>query len=260
MFHMEIIINEGYDGVNPLQFGYEDCKPSKYFGPTARTFWVLHYVISGTGIFERNRETYKVNPGDMFIIPPFLETFYQADAKNPYKYIWVGFDATFDLPEVFNSPVIHCPGVGAIFEDMRKCQTMSSGKSAFLSSRIWEIISLILESNKSEADYIKQALHCINSEYMNNISVKSLAARLNLDRCYFSTIFTQRTGISPSQYIMNIRLEKAADLMIAHGIPPSIAAPSVGYNDIYNFSKMFKKKFGISPRQYIKNAKNINQK
>lgn len=254
MFHLEIIINEKYQGFNPIQFGYEDCKPSKSFGPTVRTFWLLHYVASGKGVFERNGERYEVNAGEIFVIPPFLETYYKADAENPWQYIWVGFETSFDLPDAFHLPVIRCPGVGTVFEDMRRCQDMDSGKSAFISSRLWELISIILESSKPKTDYIKKALHCIESEYMNELNVKILAEHLNLDRCYFSTLFTQHTGVSPAQYIMNYRLSCAADLMLTHGVSPTLAAASVGYSDIYNFSKMFKKKYGLSPRQYVKNA------
>lgn len=49
---------------------------------------------------------------------------------------------------------------------------------------------------------------------------------------------------------MNLRMEKAAELMTVYGEKPSTAGASVGYPDIYHFSKMFKKHFGVSPREY----------
>ena len=128
---------------------------------------------------------------------------------------------------------------------------MQNGKSAFLASRIWELLALILEEGKKDSDYIEKALHCMRAEYMTELTVAGLAERLNLDRCYFSTLFTKQVGTSPSQYLMNLRLEKALELMLQHNQSPSVAAASVGYTDIYNFSKMFKKKYGCSPRQYI---------
>ena len=111
---------------------------------------------------------------------------------------------------------------------------------------------MILETGKKENDYIEKALHCINAEYMTDISVAQLAERLNLDRCYFSTLFSKQVGVSPSQYLMNLRLDRARELMLRHDQSPSVAAASVGYTDIYNFSKMFKKKYGTSPRRYIR--------
>lgn len=253
MLHSEIIINENYSGINPMQFGYEDCAPSHAFGPAVRSHWLLHYVVSGCGIFRREGAEYRINPGEIFVIPPFLETYYEADSVQPWKYIWVGFSCDIQLPKAFENPVIRCAGVGKVFDDMRRCGNMQNGKSAFLASKIWEMLALILEEGKKENDYIEKAIHCINAEYMTDISVAQLAERLNLDRCYFSTLFSRQVGLSPSQYLMNLRLEKASELMLQHNQSPSVAAASVGYTDIYNFSKMFKKKYGCSPRQYIRN-------
>lgn len=252
MLHSEIIINENYPGLNPVQFGYQDCTPSHAFGPAVRSHWLLHYVVSGCGIFRREGAEYQINPGEIFVIPPFLETYYEADANHPWRYIWVGFTGNVALPVAFDQPVICCTGIGKVFEDMRRCQNMQNGKSAFLASRIWEMISIILETGKKENDYIEKALHCINAEYMTDITVAQLAERLNLDRCYFSTLFSKQVGVSPSQYLMNLRLDRARELMLRHDQSPSVAAASVGYTDIYNFSKMFKKKYGTSPRQYIR--------
>lgn len=252
MISSEIIINEDYIGINPCSFGYQDCTPSHSYGPAVRTHWLLHYVVSGCGIFRREGQEHVLRAGDVFVIPPFLETYYEADAQQPWRYIWVGFTSDIALPGAFSEPVIRCPGLGNVFEDMRRCAAMQNGKSAFLASRIWEVLALILEEGKRDNDYIEKALHCMRAEYMTDLTVAGLAERLNLDRCYFSTLFTRQVGTSPSQYLMNLRLEKAAELMRLHSQSPSVAAASVGYTDIYNFSKMFKKKYGCSPRNYLR--------
>ena len=255
MHHSEIIINEEYAGYNPVQFGYEDCAPRHSFGPAVRSFWLLHYVVSGTGTFYREGRSYRVEAGEIFVIPPFLETYYEADGEHPWHYIWVGFTTERELPPVLSAPVIRCAGIGSVFEDMRRCGGMQSGKSAFLSSRIWEMMALLLEEKRAVPDHVEAALHCMRSEYMNGITVQEIADRMGLDRCYFSALFSRRIGEPPSQYLLNLRLEKAAQLMLAHGESPSVAAMSVGYGDIYNFSKMFKKKYGLSPRAYVRAAR-----
>ncbi len=250
MQHLEIVIDEQYTGFNPVQFGYEDCEPSHSYGPAVRDHWLLHYIVAGKGIFRRDGKEYPVNAGDIFVIPPFLETYYEADAKTPWQYIWIGFTCDTKLPQAFEQAVVRCPGMGEIFEGMRRCRRMEGGKSAFLSGKIWEMMSLILEAGERDTDYVDKAIHYMHAEYMNEIRIADLAARLNLDRCYFSTMFTRRVGVSPSRYLIDLRLGKAAELMREYGKSPSIAAASVGYPDIYTFSKMFKKKFGCSPRRY----------
>jgi len=250
MMHSEIVINKGYAGIDPMQFGYEDCAPLHSYGPAVRQHWLLHYIVSGRGVFVREGVTHHLQPGDIFVIPPYLETFYQADEQDPWRYIWVGFYADEKTAAVFSEPVIRVRGAGSIFEDMRRCRNMESGKSAFLGSRVWELAALIMEAGSSEVGYIEKALNLIGSEYMNDLSVGLIAARLNLDRSYFTTLFTQKVGQSPGKYLLNLRLEKAAELMTVYGESPTTAAMSVGYNDLYHFSRAFKNKYGEPPREY----------
>ena len=84
---VEWIVNEHLPGLNPVQFGSERCAPSHAFGPAVRTHWLLHYVISGQGRFTREGETHPVHAGNIFVIPPYLETYYQADAQTPWHYV-----------------------------------------------------------------------------------------------------------------------------------------------------------------------------
>lgn len=252
MTYSEIIIDHHYSGLNPVQFGYEACTPSHSFGPAVRTHWLLHYVVSGFGTFEYEGQTYSIGPGEIFVIPPYAETYYEADAKKPWNYIWIGFTTEDELPELFSKPVINCPGAAELFEEMKNCKSMENGRSAFLSGCLWKLMGILLDQGKPAYDYIDKALHFMHAEYANRITIQEIAEHLNLDRCYFSTAFTKRMGTSPQQYLVHLRLSKAAELMITYGETPSTAAISVGYTDLYQFSKIFKQHFGMSPRAYIK--------
>ncbi len=249
MHHVEIITDEGYSGLNPVQFGFEDCKRSHAFGPAVRTYWLFHFVVSGFGFFERNNQAYRIGPGEMFVIPPFEETYYEADSENPWSYIWIGFTTHSPLPIVLPD-TIRCPEALKIFNNMKKCREMDNGKSAFLSGKLWELFSFFLEQESPSENYIEKALDCIHSEYMTSLTIDGLAQRLNLDRSYFSTLFKQTMGISPKQYLLNYRMNIAASLILDNKKSISVAAASVGYADIFNFSKMFKHHFGMSPTRY----------
>ncbi len=246
----EIVVNYGYSGLNPMQFGYEYCEPSHSFGPAVRDHWLLHYVVSGCGIFRINGKTHHIKAGDMFCIPPYVETYYEADAADPWHYIWVGFTTEAPLPAILHSKM-HLPEAKSLFLKMQRCKDFEMGRSAFLAAKIWELMALILERDKGGVDYLEKALSCINSEYMNGITVAEVAARLNLDRSYFSSYFKNKMGVSPQEFLLNLRLENAKQLMLEQGESPTTAAHSVGYTDIYNFSRMFKRKYGLSPRAYV---------
>jgi len=247
-----LITNENYSGLNPIQFGYQNCESSHSFGPAVRQHWLIHFVVSGQGIYRFQNTEYTVKAGEMFVIPPYEVTYYEADSVKPWNYIWIGFTTDKALPMKLDA-VISCPEAAGIFNEMKQCEKMSQGRSAYLSARLWDLFAQLLKSEKQPIDYVEKALHCIHSEYMEGITVEEIANRLNLDRSYFSTLFKQKTGISPGQYLLNYRMNVAASLMQKNGESVSVAASSVGYTDIFNFSKMFKKHFGVSPGKYTKN-------
>ena len=82
-----------------------------------------------------------MHAGNIFVIPPYLETYYQADAQTPWHYVWIGFTADARLPEALRRPVLHYREAGAIFEEMRLCAQRDSGRSAYLAGCLWKLMS-----------------------------------------------------------------------------------------------------------------------
>ncbi len=253
MEYPEIVIHSSFPGFSPVVCGDQQCPPSHAYGPAMRAYWLLHYVVSGIGVFRRGKKSHSVTAGEFFVIPPYEEISYEADKDDPWQYIWIGFTAEAPLPKALEKPVVRCNEAGRIFEDMKRCHTMEAGRGAFLTAKIWELMAALAEQQKpKKSDHIEQALGHIHAQYMTGISVGELADRLNLDRSYFYTLFKEQVGVSPQEYIVQYRMDQAAKFMTEYGQSPSAAALSVGYTDIYQFSKMFKRRFGVSPRAYKK--------
>ena len=139
-----LVINEDYYALNPMQFGFHHCPPSQRFGPAIRSYWLLHYVVSGQGYFDIGDRHYTIKPGEIFVIPPYVETFYHANKHDPWSYIWIGFTAKGELP-VRLDDIVRCPQAGRIFEEMKKCETFEGGRSAFLSAKLWELFAYLTE-------------------------------------------------------------------------------------------------------------------
>ena len=137
-------------------------------------------------------------------------TYYEADENDPWHYIWIGFYSDSDAEKIFREPVIKRPQFGRIFDSMLECKNLENGKSAFLSSKLWELSSAILENSAPSAGHIDNALNMIHSEYANSLTVGAIAERLCLDRTYFSALFKKTVGKSPIEYLSEYRLKKAA--------------------------------------------------
>ncbi len=250
--HSEVIINKNYERINPVRFGFESCEKSHGYGPATRTHWLFHFVVSGKGVFQIDEKKYALSGGMMFVIPPFTETYYEADSEDPWEYIWVGFTGT---PPLQLNDCYDIPGALRIFEHMKASHNLHNGKTEFILAQLWELFSFLMEENQTKEDPINAALNVIHSQYMIPLSVSQIAASVHLERTYFSKMFSERKGISPQQYLIEYRMKQAKTLLRL-GYSVTTTAISVGYSDIYIFSKIFKQRFGESPLHYQKNFKN----
>ena len=74
--------------------GFAECEPLHSYGPATRPNYILHYVMKGKGIYQVGETKYHLKEGQAFLIEPESLTFYQADKKDPWSYLWVGFGGT----------------------------------------------------------------------------------------------------------------------------------------------------------------------
>lgn len=84
-----------------------------------------------------------------------------------------------------------------------------------------------------------------------NLSVGHVADELNLSRTQLLRKLKALTGLSPNEFIKDIRLKRAADLIMSKSDRITQIGYSVGFNDQSYFTKCFKKKFGITPSEYV---------
>ena len=244
--YSEIVINKAYQGINPVLFGYQTCEPSHAYGPVARTHWLFHFVVSGHGIFRIGGRDYRLSKGMMFVIPPFVETYYEADAEEPWEYIWIGFTGE---PPLTLSDTYTVPQALRIFESMKISHNLNEGRTEFLLGKLWELFSLLMEQTHSGIDPVEMALNIIHAEYMTPLTVQQIANRIHLERTYFSNLFLGRVGRSPKRYLTDYRMEQAL-VLLQQGYSVTVTALSVGYQDVYAFSKAFKRQFGVPPTAY----------
>ena len=97
---------------------------------------------------------------------------------------------------------------------------------------------------------VQSLIDYISYYYMNDISLDYLSTIMHISPTYISKIFKEETGISPIQYLIQVRLEKAKDLLTSSSLSVKEIASAVGYGDAYYFSKLFKKHYDLSPTSY----------
>lgn len=103
-------------------------------------------------------------------------------------------------------------------------------------------------------DIVGQAIHYIEEHMQESVTLDDLARALNYNVQYLSKKFKAKTGRSPIDYLIHIRMEKAMRLLLETDETVQQIAQSVGYEDLFYFIKRFKKHTGLVPGQYRKQA------
>ena len=86
----------------------------------------------------------------------------------------------------------------------------------------------------------------------SNISVDDMADLLGCSKFYFLREFKKLIGVTPYQYLMNIRLEKARTALSSGSVNIAVTAYELGFNDQSHFTRAFKNHFGMTPGQFVK--------
>ncbi|MEM7035102.1 MAG: helix-turn-helix transcriptional regulator [Chloroflexota bacterium] len=98
---------------------------------------------------------------------------------------------------------------------------------------------------------LQQTIAMMQDHCLSGVSLKALAANLNLSPYHFARLFRKTMGIPPHQYFMQLRLEKAQSMLLTQG-ELSIAgiAQATGFSDQSHLTTQFNNHFGITPKQY----------
>lgn len=107
------------------------------------------------------------------------------------------------------------------------------------------------ERNDAEKNIIRDAKDYIIENFPKpELSVEMLCTHLHISQAYFSTVFKKETGQSYVNYLTELRLNKAIELLNKTEDKTYVIASKVGYTEPNYFSYVFKKKFGVSPSKY----------
>ena len=250
--------------------GKEACEPGHSYGPDKRSEYLLHYVLNGKGSFSYPGHNYEIKSHEAFLILPDEVTTYHADQKDPWTYVWIGFNGTkaedclrqagfssenrvghFENAEYIEKCVIKILAAHQLtyaHDLIRQINLM-----LLLSELIQEYQEIAPQTKLTEyphQTYIEYATEYIEHHLHENIKVTDVANYVGLDRSYLTKLFKKTFEVSPQDYLINLRMGKAASLLKTTDYTIAQIAEMVGYNTSLAFTKAFKLKYDISPGAY----------
>ena len=249
--------------------GYADCEPLHSFGPAVRPNYIIHFILKGKGYYRVGDNRYPLKAGDGFLIPPDMLTYYQADEKEPWSYLWVGFggkNARQYLSDLGlgESRMMFQSDSGEelkqIVMEMLQHRQSSILTDFKLESLLYAFFSVLAKTavvpkqkyRELENQYVRRAVEFVQNNYPRKIKISDVADYVGITRSYLYTIFMKSFGVSPQEYLSNYRITRASELLTITDLTVEMVAASCGYDDPLVFSKAFKKIKGLPPTKFLK--------
>lgn len=249
--------------------GYQKCDSRHTWGPATRDHYLIHYIVSGKGVFNYQNQSYSLCSGEMFLIFPGQVASYSADSADPWEYYWVGFNGT-ETPRLVNlsgftkeTPVLKLPEINEIkplLLNIYQKSGYSPACEAEMTGNLYIFLSKLMHlqgENRSSydlRDYLAQALRFIQHNFADNISVSDISSFVGISRSQLYRAFIDFFNISPNEYLQKYRMNEACSLLRDCSLSISAVANSVGYADPLYFSRVFKKRKGLTPSEYRLNT------
>lgn len=244
-------------------------------GPTAHDHVLLHTIVAGRGWFESDGKRYTCSAGDTFVILPGCQISYEADAVHPWQYVWAAFSSrenerllsaigvTDECCVIRGEPDIRLLEAYRLLQEALQesaypqlANLQAAGQMQLLLHRLGLANTGRLKPEvpgpSSMERQISRAISWFQLQYAQPLSINHIARSLGYHRTHLSKMFRVVTGLSPIQYLLRIRMERAAQLLQEGELSVKQVASFVGYNDALYFSKQFRKWSGQSPSEYGK--------
>lgn len=262
-------------GLAVYSCGVQRCGSCHSWGPAVRDHYLIHYIISGHGVFSSSGQDYHLSAGDGFLVVPSHVVSYAADKNDPWEYCWVGFNGS-DAKRLMGQtglldsvPVFHYDDDN-LFEDlmMKVCDTFGSSpcEEARMESALLLFLAALMEKFGSHAarqtsgyEYVQKAIKYIDYHYSSDIDIKDIASSVGISRSHLYRLFMQHISMPPNEYLMRYRISKATELLENNSLSVGEVAYSAGFSDQLYFSRVFKKYMGVPPSRYQSEKREVHE-
>ena len=251
------LLNDCFSYFEPFAYDTYNCE--------GRDDYFLIYVTDGIFNTRINDTVFSLKKGSVVLFPPKFKYHYWGEP--PSKYLCAHFtgshvekiltDLGFSLePCMFENEF--SPKIKNLFDKMiEQYMTNAPFLQYSLACLLEEILLTIALGRIKNDGYhtLKKSIKYIHANYTEKIQIPYLAKLEGLSNSRYITLFSREMGKSPSEYILELRLGRACDLLLTTDMEICLIGALSGYKDQYFFSKIFKKHIGMSPREYRKRHK-----
>jgi len=214
-----------------------------------RKFYGLSLCSDGQITYIHNGQEFVSNKNCAVILPKGETYLIRRDKSGIFPII--NFDCLENLCDTITViPTKNANQLLADYERIKKIFRFSENRAHVFSIFYGMIHKLSYDGIPRE---LHNAVQMINNSYCDNsLTNAKLAAESNISEVYFRKLFTNHFGTSPKQYIIDMRIQKAKQLLSEGALSVSAVAEECGFTNQYHFARLFKQNTKNTPSEYRK--------
>jgi len=250
--------------------------------PHIHDFIELCFVEEGSGYHYVDDKVIPIKRGDLFVIPigtshvfrpsspkqdkPLViyNCIFRPSVLAEWKHMFSSNSKVMKL--LFGSPRVTIKDIhfqdrndqfSTLFYNMHtEYLRKHTGYKTILTTLLIQILSMLQRyevqptTEDTPANKLEDALEYIKNNYAQNITVKQMADLSYMSASHFQRLFKKSTGLTFTQYLQNVRIQKCCELLKTTNKSVNQIANLVGYQDMKFFHYLFRKKTGVTPQQY----------
>lgn len=249
--------------ISPLFYSFLNNGLRKDSITKNKNIYIIVYMLEGSGILKYNNNVYALSPNEGFLIPynqPFHFTSTNSTI-NFFNFHFSGENMKNIYQEFLNEDIVVFRNMdSARFNILMSailasdCAT-SSHRNFHCNIAIERLLEGILYQ-EIKKDKIKKpqsitfAQKYINQNYTQKITLDDISKQCDVSKYHLSREFKKYIGISPNEYIIDVRLYNAQFLLLTTDNTISQIASMVGFRNESNFRRQFRNKYGKTASEF----------
>jgi AraC-like DNA-binding protein len=231
---------------------------------------ILIYNVGGKGTIRFKREEVRLPEDHFIIIPAKVAHAYYADKKTPWSIYWMHFTGTKSKYFVRTNikPIeIKRTKLSRINERIAMFDEIFNNLERGFSTETLEYVNLCLPrllatfthipqyrviNEKFSKDPVNQSINFMLENTNKKLTLKNISDALDISVSHYSRLFFEHTGHSPIEYFIQLKMQRACQLLDTTTLSIAEVALEMGFEDSFYFSRQFKKEMNMSPLQYRK--------
>ncbi len=237
----------------------------------------LVYISRGSGYFiSSSQKRVQIKEGDMFLLFPGEWHNYAPNPETGWYESWIGFSGR-DMDLKVNAgffqkkdPVLHIGLDDEIFGLFAKATSAAEKQKPYYQQELAGIVNHLLGIAYGKGTFftptsdhldnlIAKAKILMQENLNNSYTGENVASELGISYSRFRKAFKEYTGLAPKQYVQELRIAKAKQLLLNTTLNCQQIGFETGFETPSFFHATFKKQTGISPAEYRKATQGIKQ-